>query len=156
IQLEDEHLADKQDSHPLVTARNVRYAGGMNDNNPVTFFAETTFRNRFQRFGIYRDDRRYHMAMIGKTGMGKSTLLDALMSSDTFGGEGFALIDPHGDLAERMFAFASDRRPNDVVYFSPADEAHRLALNVLEAHGADPHLVVSAVISVFKKIWAPD
>jgi len=126
------------------------------DENTVTYFAETDFRNQHKRFGIFRSDRRYHMALIGKTGMGKSTLMETLMMSDAEKGEGFALIDPHGDLAERMFSRIPESRRQDVVYFDPANEKHRLGLNILETKGVEPHLVVSGVISVFKKIWAPD
>lgn len=122
----------------------------------ITYFAETDFRGQHKRFGIYRQDRRYHMAIIGKTGMGKSTLMANLMASDAKHGEGFALIDPHGDLAERVFQRIPENRQADVVYFDPADERYRLGLNILEHEGVEPHLVVSGVISVFKKIWAPN
>lgn len=124
-------------------------------NNLITFFAETTFRNQHQRFGIYRDDRRYHMALIGRTGMGKSTLMETLMLSDARQDEGFALIDPHGDLAEKLLKVLPKDRQADVVYFDPADDNHRLAFNLLENHSGHPHLTVAGLLSVFKKIWAP-
>jgi len=124
--------------------------------NAITYFAETDFRANHRRFGIFRADRRYHMAIIGKTGMGKSTLMENLMASDAAHREGFGLIDPHGDLAERVVAEIPEERRPDVVYFHPGAAEHRLAFNVLENHGVEPHLVVSGVISVFKKIWAPD
>src|SRR5207249_4847456 len=127
----------------------------MND-NAITSFAETTFRQQHQRFGIKRSDRRYHMALIGRTGMGKSTLLENLMLSDARNGQGFALIDPHGDVAERVFHELPDNRRGDVVYFDPAVPEHRLGFNLLENHGSHPHLVVAGFISVLKKIWAPD
>src|SRR6266542_1721824 len=88
----------------------------MNDNS-ITSFAETTFRQQHQRFGIKRSDRGYHMALIGRTGMGKSTLMENLMLSDARNGEGFALIDPHGDVAERVFHELPEDRRGDVVYF---------------------------------------
>ena len=124
-------------------------------NDLITYFAETTFRNQHQRFGIHRFDRRYHMALIGKTGMGKSTLLETLMLSDMNQGEGFALIDPHGDLAEDLLRILPERRRQEVVYFCPADDQHRLAFNLLENHSGHPHLTVAGLLSVFKKIWQP-
>src|SRR3989344_7812486 len=119
--------------------------------NDVTIFAETTFRNEHKRFGIYRQDRRYHMAIVGKTGMGKSTLMETLMRSDTAQGEGFGLIDPHGDLAERVLKVAFEEHRQDLVYFSPAIPEHRLGFNMLDNPGVEPHLIASGVISVFKK-----
>jgi hypothetical protein len=96
------------------------------------------------------------MAVIGKTGMGKSTLLETLMLSDARLGEGFALLDPHGDLADRVWAQLPESRRQDVVYFNPSVPEGRLGLNIRENPGVDPTLVVEGVISVFKKIWAPD
>ena len=68
----------------------------------ISYFAETNSRNRFQRFGIRQADRLSHAYALGKTGVGKSTLLEALARQDLEAGRGFCLIDPHGDLAERM------------------------------------------------------
>jgi len=124
--------------------------------NDATLFAETTFRNQHRRFGIYRQDRRYHMAIVGKTGMGKSTLMETLMMSDAMKGDGFGLIDPHGDLAERVFEQIPEEWRQGLVYFSPAVQERRLGFNMLDNPGVEPHLIVSGVISVFKKIWAPD
>jgi len=96
------------------------------------------------------------MALIGRTGMGKSTLLENLMLADARNGEGFALIDPHGDVAERVFRELPEDRRSDVVYFDPSVPEHRLGFNLLENHSGHPHLVVAGFISVLKKIWAPD
>lgn len=87
--------------------------------------------------------------------MGKSTLLETLMLSDMNQGEGFALIDPHGDLAEDLLRILPERRRQEVVYFCPADDQHRLAFNLLENHSGHPHLTVAGLLSVFKKIWQP-
>ena len=65
----------------------------------ITIFAETTFRNERKKFGIKEDDRRRHMYLIGKTGMGKSTVLENMIVEDIRAGRGVALVDPHGDLA---------------------------------------------------------
>jgi len=71
------------------------------DGHPISYFAETTFRRQHTPFGIKQADRLSHIYMIGKTGVGKSTLLEVLARQDLEAGRGFALIDPHGDLAAR-------------------------------------------------------
>ncbi|HEY2382360.1 MAG TPA: type IV secretion system DNA-binding domain-containing protein [Terriglobia bacterium] len=120
----------------------------------ITYFAETDARGKHVRFGIRQPDRRYHLAVIGRTGMGKSTLLETLIISDIQTGAGFALLDPHGDLAERIITLIPPRRQKDLIYFNPADSKNDLGFNVLEAAGTKKNLVVSGVISLFKKIWS--
>ena len=125
----------------------------INDN--VTIFAETNFRNSYREFGIKTDDRRRHMYFIGKTGMGKSTVLENMIISDIRAGNGVAVVDPHGDLAEKVIEFIPDHRIKDVVYFNPSDMHYPIAFNVVEQ--VEPHLrhlVASGLIGVFKKLWA--
>ncbi|RIK82259.1 hypothetical protein DCC62_00510 [candidate division KSB1 bacterium] len=126
----------------------------------ITIFAETNFRNQRQRFGIKHTDRRYHIFILGKTGMGKTTLMENMIVSDIDGGHGVAVIDPHGDLAVRLLDRVPSRRINDAIYFSPADVDFPIAFNVLDRIEKDLQpLAVSGVISVFKKLyaeyWAP-
>ncbi len=121
----------------------------------ITFFAETNYRGQRRRFGIKKDDRRRHMYIIGKTGMGKTTMLEHMVYSDIVNGNGIALVDPHGDFAEKMLDYVPSERVNDVIYFNPADIDWPIAFNVMEK--VDPknrHLVASGLIGVFKKIWA--
>jgi CxxC-x17-CxxC domain-containing protein len=123
--------------------------------NDITYFGKTNFRGQEHVFGIKRDDRRRHMYVIGKTGMGKSNLLKNMIISDIQAGNGLAVVDPHGDLAEDVLSFIPPNRVNDVVYFNPADIDFPIAFNVMEH--VDPkyrHLVASGLIGVFKKIWA--
>jgi CxxC-x17-CxxC domain-containing protein len=121
----------------------------------VTNFAETTFRNHNQRFGIKHDDRRRHMYLIGKTGMGKSTVLENMIIDDIWAGRGVAVVDPHGDLAEKVIEYIPSSRVNDVVYFNPADIDYPIAFNVVEHVDARySHLVASGLVGVFKKLWA--
>jgi hypothetical protein len=120
----------------------------------VTILGETDFRGQHRPFGIKRDDRRYHMALFGKTGMGKSTLLENLVLSDIRAGEGVALIDPHGDLAEHLADILAARDTGNITYFNPGEPSGRLGFNVLEPAGVESYLVVSGVVSVFKKIWS--
>lgn len=124
-------------------------------NKEVTVFAETTFRNRAQKFGIKIDDRRRHMYLIGKTGMGKSTVQENMIVEDIRAGRGVAVVDPHGDLAEKIIEYIPNERINDVVYFNPSDMEYPIAFNVVEQ--VEPHLrhlVASGLIGVFKKLWA--
>src|SRR5436853_1826337 len=125
------------------------------NDNDITVFAKTNFRNERKRFGIKRKDRRAHMYLIGKTGMGKSTLMETMITSDLQRGEGLALIDPHGDLVARVKNRVPPARAADVILFDPTDETKALSLNLLDASGkAARHLVASELISVFKKLWA--
>lgn len=123
--------------------------------NEITFFAKTNFRNQERVFGIKTDDRRRHMYVIGKTGMGKTNLLENLAIQDIQKGHGIAFIDPHGDTAEKLIKAIPANRINDIIYFNPADQEFPIAFNVLEK--VDPeyrHLVASGLVGVFKKIWA--
>ena len=95
------------------------------------------------------------MYIIGKTGTGKSTLIENMAISDIKMGYGLALIDPHGDVAEDILDFIPETRIQDVIYFNPADLEYPIAFNPLEKVSFDyHHLVVSNIISVFKKIWS--
>jgi hypothetical protein len=126
-----------------------------NDNNDITLFAQTNFRDQLVKFGIKRDDRRRHMYLIGKTGMGKSNTLENMVISDIQAGNGVCLIDPHGDTAEKILRFIPNKRVNDVVYFNPADLDFPIAFNILESvDSSKKHLVASGLIGIFKKIWA--
>jgi CxxC-x17-CxxC domain-containing protein len=123
--------------------------------NDITFFAKTNFRNQDRVFGIKTDDRRRHMYVIGKTGMGKTNLLENLAIQDIQKGHGIAFIDPHGDTAEKLIKAIPASRINDVIYLNPADQEYPIAFNVMEK--VDPeyrHLVASGLVGVFKKIWA--
>lgn len=121
---------------------------------PITYFARTNYRNQLVKFGIKRDDRRRHMYLVGKTGMGKSVLLENMFLSDIYAGNGCCYVDPHGDTAERLIDFIPSWRINDVVYFNPADLDFPIGFNILEAvDERHKHLVASGMMGVFKKIW---
>ncbi len=126
----------------------------VNDNNEVVLFGETNFRNKKVTFGIKLDDRRRHIYIVGKTGMGKSELLKTLAIQDIQAGRGLAFIDPHGDPVEDLFAHIPEERIKDVVYINPADLEYPIAFNVMEQVDPDKrHLVADGVMGVFKKIW---
>ena len=122
----------------------------------INFFAKTNFRNQERNFGIKKDDRRRHMYVIGKTGMGKSNMLENMAIRDIRAGYGMCYVDPHGEGAEKMLRAVPANRINDVVYFNPADKEFPIAFNILESVEEDKkHLVASGMMGVFKKIW-PD
>jgi hypothetical protein len=103
-------------------------------------------------FGIDVAARRQHVYLIGQTGAGKSTLLHNLILQDIEAGRGVALIDPHGDLAGEILEQIPPRRTGDVVYFDPSAR-DPLAINLFRATTDNWHLVASAIVSAFKKIW---
>lgn len=123
--------------------------------NPITFFARTNFRNSARLFGIRQADRRAHLYIIGKTGTGKSTLLETLIRQDIHTGQGVALLDPHGDLVERILARMPEHRKGDLIYFNVPDASRPLGFNPLEnVAPAKRPLAASGLLEVFKKIWA--
>ena len=126
----------------------------MYDPERITTFASTDSRNKKVEFGIKAKDRTRHVYVIGKTGLGKSTLLENMAVQDIENGEGMAFIDPHGKTAELLLNYVPEHRLKDVLYFAPFDLEHPVSFNVLEDVGFDKrHLVVSGLMSTFKKIW---
>jgi CxxC-x17-CxxC domain-containing protein len=122
----------------------------------INLFAETNYRNIRRKFGIKVDDRRRHMYVIGKTGMGKTAMIQNMAIQDIQEGRGIGFVDPHGEAAEELLEFVPSSRINDVVYINPADLNYPVAFNVMEGVGLEyRHLVAGGLMSVFKKIW-PD
>jgi len=120
----------------------------------INYFAETDFRDEKRVFGIKREDRRLHMYILGRTGMGKTTLLLNMILNDVYGEEGLCFIDPHGDAVEKLLDYTPSSRVKDVIYFDPADTEHPIPLNVLgEVDQARKHLLVSNLISIFRKLY---
>jgi len=119
-----------------------------------TCFARTNFRGDRRLFGIRQADRRAHMYVIGKTGTGKSTLLHTLMRHDLASGQGFALLDPHGDLVEHVRRQVPVWRQPDLTYVNVPDPSERFGFNPL---ASVPHekraLAASGLLDVFKKLW---
>lgn len=123
--------------------------------NRVTFIARLNFRDDRRLFGIRRADRRAHLYAIGKTGTGKSTFLETLMHQDIAAAEGLALLDPHGDLVERVLSAIPPHRREDLIYFNVPDIGHPMGFNPLEQLPPEKQpLAASGLLEVFKKIWA--
>jgi len=122
----------------------------------ILLFWETTFRGEQRKFGIKTDDKRRHIYIIGKTGMGKTELLKNMVVQDIRRGNGVGFVDPHGEAAEELLNFVPQERIKDVVYFNPADMEYPIAFNIMEDVDVEyRHLVAGGLMAVFKKIW-PD
>jgi type IV secretory pathway TraG/TraD family ATPase VirD4 len=122
----------------------------------VTVLGRTDFRKNRRIFGIKREDRFAHVYAIGKTGTGKSTLLESMALQDLANGNGFALIDPLGDLAERVASHIPDSRRSDLIYLNAANPDQPWGYNPLRR--VSPRyisLAASGLMEVFEKMW-PD
>ncbi len=127
----------------------------MIEKEKINEFGIVNFRSQERRFGVKLDDRRRHMYVIGKTGMGKTTFLENMVISDILAGRGVGIVDPHGEFAEKLLDFVPEERIKDVIYFDPSDMRYPIAFNPLEQVGTEfRHLVASGIMGVFKKIWA--
>lgn len=120
----------------------------------INYFAQTDFRGKKKVFGIKSEDRSKHMYVIGKTGMGKSTMLENMAIQDIKNGEGLAFLDPHGKTAQLLLDYVPEERIKDVIFFAPYDLENPIAFNIMEDVGKDQrHLVSNGLMATFKKIW---
>lgn len=141
---------------PLGGDREVGHDQGMPSDRDITYFARANHRNTGTPFGIRRADRRSHMYLIGKTGTGKSTLLKTLIFHDIAAGEGFALFDPHGDLAEEIVAKVPESRRCDLIYLNVPDRSAVWHFNPFADIPEERRALAAAgMVEVFKKLW-PD
>lgn len=124
----------------------------MEDVTPIGY---TNWRNEQRPFGIKDVDRLRHIYCLGKSGVGKSTLLLNMAISDMQKGKGMAVLDPHGDLAEQLLDFVPKERVADVIYFNAADTDYPIGFNpLLNVNAEHAHLIASNLVSTFKKVWA--
>src|SRR5205085_6593743 len=125
------------------------------DDTRLTYLARTNYHSDARVFGIRQADRRAHMYIVGKTGTGKSTLLETLIRQDIASGQGLAILDPHGDLVERIWEKVPKERRGDCIYFNVPDRQHPLGFNPLERVPAVKRpLAASQLLEAFKKVWA--
>ncbi|PID84320.1 hypothetical protein CSB09_01645 [Candidatus Gracilibacteria bacterium] len=122
---------------------------------PNTPIGISNFRGSSIEFGLQPVDRARHTYIVGKTGMGKSTLLENMIYNDILSGRGVGLIDPHGDLADTILASIPKSRTNDIVLFDPSDTEFPIGFNMLESpNPALTPIVASGLVSIFKKMFA--
>lgn len=126
----------------------------------VSLFGSTTFRQGNIKFGIKRIDRERHLYIIGKSGVGKSFLLNLLTLSDIYQDQGFAVVDPHGDYATDIMRYIPKHRIKDVIYLNPGDRDYPIAFNPMEyADENKRNNIASEIVGVLKKMfgdsWGP-
>ena len=101
-------------------------------------------------------DRQRHMYVVGQTGTGKSTILENLALQDMLKGDGFAFIDPHGDIAEKLLAMVPKERTEDVIYFCPADMDYPMGLNLFEFGSPEQKdFLIQEAINMLYKLYDP-
>lgn len=124
------------------------------ETNPVINIGVTNARNDRRVFGIKQSDRLSHCYILGKTGTGKSTLLEALAVQDIAAGRGVALIDPHGDLAERVAGYAAKAQRRDVIYLDLPNPEQKFGYNPLRHVRPDKRpLAASGLLEILEKLW---
>ncbi len=132
------------------------------EKDQLTFFAKTRFKGEEKILGLRRDrdDRFRHVYIIGKSGTGKTSMIENMAIDDIRKGEGVGILDPHGDLAETIIDYIPKNRINDVCFFNPADKDYTYPLNPLEVTNPEQReLIASGILSIFKKLyhysWGP-
>lgn len=124
------------------------------DDQLISYFATTKGRPPQRQFGIRQRDRLSHMYVIGKTGVGKSTLMELLALQDLAAGRGFALIDPHGDLVERVYAAAPEHLRERITYLNVPDPLQPFGYNPLRRVRDDKiPLAAAGLLETLRKLW---
>lgn len=119
----------------------------------ISFIGRTNYRDKHLDFGIRRFDRRRHLYVLGKSGNGKSSLLQLLIRNDIEQGYGCAILDPHGDLIEDVSRFIPRHRVKDVVIFDPSDLSHPPSFNPMVPTKEDQKIRVTlGFLDTFKKV----
>ena len=119
--------------------------------------ADSVFRGEKKEVRIKRDDRRRHFYAIGKSGTGKSTILEYMIRQDLQNGEGVCVIDPHGDLVEAVLPYVPRSRADDIILFDPGDLERPLGLNMLEARSQDQkEFVAQEALAIFIKMFGEE
>lgn len=127
----------------------------------LSLFGQTNYSRGYSPtryvFGIKRKDRRRHLYVIGKSGVGKTKLLEQLIRADIFYGHGIGVIDPHGDLINSILEFIPENRINDVIVIDPADRDFPVSFNPIASIAEeDKHMVTDSIIEIFKKQFGSD
>ena len=121
-----------------------------------TLIGESAFRSQREPVFITEDDRRRHIYIVGQTGTGKSTLLTHMVADDIRQGKGVALIDPHGDLIEKILGLIPNERAEDVILFDPSDMWKPLGMNMLEYNFSKPEqktFIVNELLNILHRLF---
>ncbi len=151
------HLPNKTIETPYIFWLNAKRAPApMSIPESGLFLGVSKYRGVERPIYLGEDDRRRHMYVIGKTGTGKSQLLEELVMQDIQAGRGVAVIDPHGDLISGILARMPVSRAEDVIYFDPSDTERPMGLNMLEAQTEEQkHFVVTSIVGLMYKLYDP-
>ncbi len=120
------------------------------------YLGKSRYRGIERPIYISDEDRRRHIYIIGKTGTGKSQLLEEMIVQDIHEGKGVAVVDPHGDLIDGVISRIPPSRAEDVIYFDPSDTERPMGLNMLEARTEEQkHFVVTSIVGLMYKLYDP-
>ncbi len=123
---------------------------------PGTYIGAGQYRGVRRQVYVPYDDRRRHVYIIGKTGVGKSQLLLDMSLQDIKDGHGVCVIDPHGDLIDELIKHIPPQRAEDVIYFDPSDYERPMGMNIMEASGEqEQHLMTTSIINLMYKLYDP-
>lgn len=148
----------KYNRAPLIKWQEFKLAPGPN-NLPKEglFLGVNVYRGEKRDVKIMRDDRRRHFYIIGKSGTGKSTILNTMLKQDLENGEGLCLVDPHGDLVEAILPHIPRSRADDVILFDPGDLERPMGLNILEGESMDEkEFVAQEALAIFIKMFGEE
>lgn len=138
----------RQDSKQVDGPRNIPEEG--------LLLGYNVFRGAKKPIRLSLMDRQRHMYVVGQTGTGKSTYLENLALQDMLNGNGFAFVDPHGDVAEKLLSMVPKERTEDVLYFCPADMDYPMGLNLFEYHNPDQKdFLVQEALNMLQKLYDP-
>ncbi len=121
-----------------------------------TYIGQGYYRGIKRPVHVGWDDRRRHIYIVGKTGTGKSYLLQDMATQDIKAGHGVCVVDPHGDLIDEIIKYIPPERAEDVIYFDPSETARPMGLNLLEADSEEQkHFITTAIINLMYKLYDP-
>jgi len=138
----------RQDSKQVDGPRNIPENG--------LLLGYNVFRGAKKPIRLDLGDRQRHMYVVGQTGTGKSTFFENLALQDMLNGNGFAFVDPHGDVVEKLLAMVPKERTEDVIYFSPADMDYPMGLNLFEFNTPDQKdFLIQETLNMLQKLYDP-
>ncbi len=149
--------------HRFIETPNIHWLGARKAPPPVNLpkegilLGKAVYRNEEIDVRIKDEDRMRHLYVIGKSGVGKSVFLSNLAAQDAKRGNGFAVIDPHGDLVDDVLQNIPPERADDIIYFNPSDTDRPIGLNMLEANSPEEaDFAVQEMIAIFYKLFPPE
>ncbi len=120
----------------------------------ISYFAQTDFRNQKDVFGILQHDRLVGMYLLGKTGSGKTTVLETFIHQDIMHNRGLCLFDINGDLVKKLNTTIPSHRQKDCIYLDTSNPNLEWGYNPLrKVSYQHRHLIASHIIETFQKLW---